>query len=375
MLRKKYMVRADISSFFPNIYSHSIAWVAVGRSKAFVNRKKNYWYNNLDLAVRNTQEQESIGFPIGPHTSNVISDFVLSHVDNKLLKQGFDFIRYIDDYQCFTDSKDKAEEFLVLLTDELANIRLNLNRSKTKIVELPYAFDSTWPNRIKRFNFSNRINSTLIFTDKNYKEILSFFDFVVELAKKEDDTSVLRYAIKMLRESQFSDKSFNVFERYVKHLILLYPYLSDFVYDIYVSDDCYPTNPDFIEKLLGLAFKKKLYGSVSRALYACLLFDLRCAKIDNSFDKILETEDCVSITALMMYCNKYQIDVDSIVSFAKGILESGRTDEYWVLVYELFRENKLHTADLKKYHGYQSFKQLKDENVSFINRSLISQDS
>lgn len=36
---KKYMVRADISIFFPSIYSHSVTWVGAGdRTKAFQNK-------------------------------------------------------------------------------------------------------------------------------------------------------------------------------------------------------------------------------------------------------------------------------------------------------------------------------------------------
>ncbi len=103
-------------------------------------------------------------------------------------------------------------------------------------------------------------------------------------------------------------------------------------------------------------------------------FNLRSKKIKGSIDKILETEDSVSITALMLYCQKYQIDISLIIDFATKIVESGRTDEYWVLVYELFKGKKLKITN-SEYHGYQSFKQLKDGKVSFINKSLISHDS
>jgi hypothetical protein len=365
---KKYMVKADISNFFQSLYSHSIAWAAVGRKEAFNKRSHNTWYNRLDKAVMNSQEKESVGLPIGPHTSNVLSDLILSGVDKKLLDQGFDFIRYIDDYHCFTDGKDHADEFLVLLSDELAKIKLVLNRSKTKIKELPHTFDSTWTNKIKSFNFSKKNKSKLVFADSNCREILSFFDFVIELQKEEDDDSVLRYAIKMLRDSKFSAKAFGVYEQYVQHLIFLYPYLSDFIYDIYVSQKHYPQNTNFIDKMLSMGIERKLYATISRTIYAVLKFNLTSKKIENSVEEIIESRDCIAVMALLIYCKKNNIRLDPIVEFCKSIIKSGQTDEYWILVYELYRENKIHQDVLKGYQGYPFFKQLKDGKVTFINK-------
>ncbi len=368
----KYMVRADISNFFPSLYSHSIAWVVVGRQKAFNNRGDKTWYNNLDKAVMNAQEKESIGLPIGPHSSNVISDLILSVVDKQLLDRGFKFVRYIDDYQCFTDSKDKAEEFLVLLSDELSKIKLIINRKKTKIVELPYGFDHTWPNRIKSFNFSKRRKSKLIFDDKNYKEIITFLDYVVELQNKIDDAALLRYSLKILRDSKFSPKAFSTFEKYIQHLIYLYPYLSDFLYDIYVLKKHYPKDTNFIEYILTLGIEKKLHETVSRAIFAILKFKLTSKKLEKSIKQIIGLGDCISLVSLMVYCEKNNIDLNPIVKFAESIIINGQTDEFWVLIYELYKRNIIKQTTIKKYHGWESFKQLKDGKVTFIKRNIIS---
>ena len=322
--------------------------------------------------MMNCQEKESVGLPIGPHTSNIIADLVLSGVDKKLLENDFKFVRYIDDYHCFTENRNRAEKFLILLSDELANIRLNLNRSKTQIVKLPHEFDQTWPNKIKSYRFSKRQGSRLVFDDRNYREIVSFLDYIVALSKKETNDATLRYAIRMLAKSKFSNKAFDIFEKYIQYLIALYPYLSDFIYDIYISDDRFPTTTEFIDKLFDLSLKRKLYASLSRSIFACIRFNLRSNRIEDNINEVLATRDSISITALMVYCRKYGIDAAPMVLFSKSIVESGQTDEYWALVYELFRSDNLSRTELKEYHGYQSFKELKDGNVSFINNNLIA---
>ena len=51
---RRFLVRTDISNFFPSIYSHSIPWALVGFAKAKKNRGKT-WFNNVDRALQATR--------------------------------------------------------------------------------------------------------------------------------------------------------------------------------------------------------------------------------------------------------------------------------------------------------------------------------
>ena len=42
----------------------------------------NAWYNDLDAAVRLTKRNETQGVPVGPATSNIISELILARVDD-----------------------------------------------------------------------------------------------------------------------------------------------------------------------------------------------------------------------------------------------------------------------------------------------------
>ena len=94
-----YIVRTDISKCFPSIYTHSIPWALHGRSKAKKNHCLSLPGNLLDKATQNTRDGQTNGLLIGPHTSNVISEIILTQIDHEILKKGYDrFSRNIDDY-------------------------------------------------------------------------------------------------------------------------------------------------------------------------------------------------------------------------------------------------------------------------------------
>ncbi|TKJ07541.1 RNA-directed DNA polymerase, partial [Bacillus cereus] len=68
----RYVLRTDISRFFPTIYTHSIPWACHGKTFAKKNRKNNHFGNALDTNIRNTQDQQTFGIPIGPDSSYII---------------------------------------------------------------------------------------------------------------------------------------------------------------------------------------------------------------------------------------------------------------------------------------------------------------
>ena len=93
-----YVTSADISNFFPSIYTHSIPWALVGHEVAKKDHNPQKWFNSIDAKQRHLKRNETQGVPIGPATSNVISELILSPVDKALRNRGYRFIRAIDDY-------------------------------------------------------------------------------------------------------------------------------------------------------------------------------------------------------------------------------------------------------------------------------------
>ena len=85
LIGSKYLVNADISTCFSSIYTHSIPWALVGKETSKENKgNRQEWYNDLDFYVRNTKNGETHGLLIGSHTSNLLSEIILTSIDHEL---------------------------------------------------------------------------------------------------------------------------------------------------------------------------------------------------------------------------------------------------------------------------------------------------
>lgn len=59
---KRYMVKADVSTCFPSIYTHALSWALIGKVKAKCRRyEKTCWFNRIDEVTRRTTHDETHG--------------------------------------------------------------------------------------------------------------------------------------------------------------------------------------------------------------------------------------------------------------------------------------------------------------------------
>lgn len=174
-LGKKYLVKADISKCFPSIYSHAIPWALVTKEIAKTTvHDDTIWYNQLDTKLRNSTNGETHGILIGPHTSNIFSEIVLCRIDEELCKK-WEYIRNIDDFSCYVNSRDEADEFLVQLNESLREYGLSLNHKKTEIIELPVGAVEQWTHKIQdKVVYFGKFHSYV-----DYREAQSVLDFVL----------------------------------------------------------------------------------------------------------------------------------------------------------------------------------------------------
>ena len=189
---KKYLVKADVSQCFPSIYSHAIPWALVSKKIAKQTVKDDSkWYNKLDHYVMNTKNGETHGLLIGPHTSNILSEIVLCAVD-QILCPKWEYVRAIDDFSCYTSSKDDAEQFIIELNDALKTYGLSMNHKKTQIIELPVGAVENWVRQIQgKSVYLQKFHDYV-----DYKEAQAFLDFCIELmTNNKDNASIIFYGI------------------------------------------------------------------------------------------------------------------------------------------------------------------------------------
>jgi hypothetical protein len=124
-----YVLTADISDFYNKIYLHRIqnALQSAGDVPEGVSKRIEHFLTTLNTKA-------SQGIPVGPAASIIMSEATLIDADQFLAERGFEHVRYVDDFQIFSDDKLKLEalqqEFAVYLHE---NQRLSLSGEKTRI--------------------------------------------------------------------------------------------------------------------------------------------------------------------------------------------------------------------------------------------------
>lgn len=152
----KYLVKADIASCFPSIYTHSISWALHGKEEAKKSKGNIIALsgNFLDKITQNIRDRQTNGLLIGPHSSNIISEIVLTNIDVSLQKKGYKKVsRHIDDYTFYAQSHEEAERFVKDLGMCLRAFEMSINDKKTQILELPRASTENWIHRLSTFTF------------------------------------------------------------------------------------------------------------------------------------------------------------------------------------------------------------------------------
>ena len=124
----RYLVTADIQSCYASIYTHSIPWAIHGKKVGKSNRKFTWhkngglWCNDLDAAVRNSQDGQTVGLPIGPDTSLIICEMLGSVIDQRLSKKFPKFLRRIDDFEIAVSSLTEAENAISTLEENTERV-------------------------------------------------------------------------------------------------------------------------------------------------------------------------------------------------------------------------------------------------------------
>lgn len=337
VIKSKFIANADISTCFPSIYSHSIAWSLVGKTYAKTNKNPTNWFNQLDYFTRNVKYGETNGVLIGPHASNLISEIILVNVDFELSKQGFKYIRNIDDYTCYVDSHEESDRFFLCLSEELKKYELALNNKKSKTIPLPQASVKNWVTKLNHFNFTN----TYIVNGKEairVKELKGFLDFAIELMlDEESDASIINYAIKIISNKHLDRNAKDYYIKQIHHLVLLYPYLINLlevkVFEAHKIDKS--VIKEIAKDIYSYGIKKKIYEACSYAVYWSLKYDFKI-DLGTLKDDSISSTDCIFMMISFLYDKKHErkVYLKEYKDQAK-YLKIDDFDRYWLYIYEI----------------------------------------
>ncbi|TBC65037.1 MULTISPECIES: RNA-directed DNA polymerase [Rhizobium] len=155
--RREEYVSADIRSFFHSIYTHSIPWAIYGKAWAKIpaNRGYSHYGNVLDLLSRNLQGGQTIGLPVGPDTSRLLSEVVASGIDQRLRERlgvtARDASRYIDDFTISGINGERGEDIIAALRQAVSHFELELNNEKSAVNSTSTRHDIGWKQAARAY--------------------------------------------------------------------------------------------------------------------------------------------------------------------------------------------------------------------------------
>ena len=359
-----YVACTDISNCFPSIYTHSIPWALHGRSKSKKDHSVLLEGNLLDRVTQGTRDGQTNGLLIGPHSSNVVSEIILTRIDYEMIQKGYKrFSRYIDDYTFYAKTHDEAEKFIHDLGMQLREYELVLNGNKTEILPMPLPIKEDWVRELNTFRLPAK-GSTV-----RFGTVRSLLDLALRLAHGAETYAVLNYAIKMV-PPRLDSRAKRLFVQETINLALLYPYLApildEHVFDKHRYDGIEKVILDFIEQLLAIGIQRIYSDAIAHALYYSLKHNLQLSTPEEKLREIIKMDDCLSDVLLLEYAKRYRVKSirDAIRRRADKLkgMDIREKDRFWLLIYQVWRdktlrdEGQLFLAELKRNRfGFISF--------------------
>ena len=362
----RYLVKADISTCFPSIYTHSIPWALAGKAESKRTLHDDTWYSRIDKACQEMRNGETHGLLIGPHASNLLSEIILTVVDRKLYEKGYRYARNIDDYDCYVDSRDKAQLFLRDLEEELREFDLPLNHKKTKVIELPIGIEKSWKHQLSdlpRVGDSGMVE---------YPQVNTFIDTALRLATEIGDFAIINYAIKKLKGLKLSVNGKKLAAKRFMHIAVIYPYLLHLLEDFVFGPYC--VEVEDIKALSNTIYRDAVkvndYESMSYSTYYAIRYGFDLDAFEVEFDEaqnyVINSKDCILLTLTWIYFMKH-CHWNRNASLMKKLnrvakeLKSTDMNRYWLFCYEALSWGSLPGE----------WRAMKQAGVSFIRKELI----
>ncbi len=368
----RFLLKADILRFFPSIYTHSIPWALMGKSSAKAamgppNILRGTWQDDADMLSRSINNNQTIGIPVGPDTSRVLAEVILSHIDISLSKKfrRLNGIRYIDDYEFVFAIRSEAEEVLGYLQHLLNEFELALNPSKTAIIELPEPLENSWTSRMRVFPFRD-----LASTGQKH-DLTAYFDMLFELLKTFPEDGLLKYAIARLRSEDVYKTNWKYLENILIHCVVVEPACIPQVCDqiMFYKSLHYPiTKQRWSDCLNRIVTERVPLGQSSEAAWAMWMMKLLNIKLLARSTKVIG-DDGDSIVGLMALglADSGLASPKHLIGLHRFTPATGLFENQWLLCYQ---------GNLMKWLGPGSgranlrhdpaFKYLESNSVSFF---------
>lgn len=367
-----HILISDISRYYGTIYTHTLPWALHGKAwcKEHVNSPilKATLGNDLDILVRKGQDNQTIGIPVGPDTSRILSEIIAVALEIRFFELAPDAKgcahRFVDDWFVGHNTAKSAEAAMRNLAQACAEFELELNLEKTVIIDAKDEIIETWPSELLSLAVSNRNENDQI------KQLNSFFSQAFSLAKAHPSSNVMDYALKVARSFRISKQSYPLFESFVLRAARAYPITLPVVAQILVNyrQEGAPISSSRCKKLIEDELEKSV-ALRHTAEVAWVLFLAKALRINLSADTlkpICMVENSVWALLVLDLEDQGLIEGNLDKTYWNSLLvKENLTASCWLLAYEAHLKGWLTSPDANFVDNHDWFKILKARKISF----------
>ncbi len=305
----EYLIKTDIIHCYDSIYTHSISWAIHGLEEAKTRKKDRSLLGNLiDEKIRNMTYGQTNGLPQGSVLMDFIAEMVLGYADLRLSEclsanniDDYQILRYRDDYRIFSNNPQTAEKVIKCLTENLIELGLKLNPSKT--------------------SYSDDVVTSSLKTDKLYwllhenykKDFQHDLLLIKDFSLKHPNSGQLRKMLSQYYEKIHSPKT-------VKTPSILISIIADIAYN---NPNVFPESSAIISKLLNcLTTKAEKIEKLQ--------------KIKKKFDKKANTE------FLDIWLQRASLKIDDEIKYSAKLCET-----YYDETFSIWENSWITCSELK----------------------------
>jgi Reverse transcriptase (RNA-dependent DNA polymerase) len=332
----RYGLKTDIKSFYPSLYTHSLPWAMQGKKKS----QDNTAYgdslgNQIDRTIQQSQNKQTKGIPIGPDTSLLAAEILLTTIDCSLVKNlGTRYFRYMDDYEFSFPSFQAAEEGLATFQSQLSDYELIPNESKTKIFEIPDVLDPAWIKSLRTTSLLPNISAK-----RQRTELLDLFNTTLSLWKEYPDQAVVKYAVIKTASTAVDGSNWQLYQ----HLLFQWAQAENEVLPVVLdllllyTQNGYELDKsgigDLLEILMAIHAPRGHTSEIAWALWGAILFDIKLSEAATA--TLCRIDDpVIALLALDAHSKKLTHSSFSKAKWAEHMKPENLQDKNWLLAYE-----------------------------------------
>jgi hypothetical protein len=370
----RILLKADISRYYPTIYTHSIPWAIHGKDTAKKDRTDALFGNQIDKCIRSTQDGQTIGIPIGPDSSYLIGEVIGSSIDEALEDRlgPVAGTRYIDDFWLYFPTQSKAEEALATLHTVVRSFELEINDLKTEFFELPEVIEPVWVTELRGHRFRDKAGP-------QHTDLVSFFSRAFDFARINPTDSVLTYALKVTQSREVATENWPLYESLLLNSILAEPSALPVFAGILAAYRDKATF-DFCRIATGLgeicAYHAALQHGWEVAWSSWIARQFGVKLPADVLEKVARVEDpAVALAALDLIFNG-TADLPDVSLWLSLMTPGNLFTSQWLLAYEALIKGWLPSVDGGDYVAADGFfGQLKALGVEFYNTGLAVEEA